>query len=512
MSADLILTNGNFYTPGSSHPHRAALAFEHGRVAGWDDQAEAERGPHTRVIDLGGKTIIPGLVDSHIHFTGFALGLRQVNLEGARSLSEAVARVAARIQDTARGEWVSGHSWNHNDWDVPVFPTKAALDAVAPDNPVVLTRKDGHSMWLNSAALFAAGITRETPDPAGGKIERDDAGDPNGILREQAMNLMGAGIGVGEEEIAREDLVRAIAHAHRAGLTAIHNIEGPSALRAFQDLRARDELNLRVTQFFPIHQIEHAIALGLEQGFGDEWLGLAGVKIFSDGALGSQTAWMLEPFEQSLSRGMPLTPRGEIERVARLAAQHNLQVAIHAIGDAANRTVLDIIEKLRGEGFRQALFRIEHAQHLTQADVPRFARLNVIASVQPIHQPSDMFVADRTLGKRARWTYPFRSLLDSGASLYFGSDCPVETLDPLRGIHAAVTRQNENGEPADGWYPEERISVPEAVSAYTRTAHPSDWVVLSRNIFEIPPREILETRVEYTIVGGNIVYAANQDA
>ena len=506
---DLLLTNGKIHTFDSARPRAYAIAFAAGRVVAFDDEAIAARTARTETIDLRGRSVIPGIVDHHIHFTAYAMSRARVQLDGARSLEEAVARVAARVATARPGEWIFGHGWNHLDWTIPEFPTKAPLDAIAPNNPVVLDRKDGHSTWLNSAALRAIHLTRDTPDPAGGKIERDANGEPTGLLRENAMNLLGNQRGFNAENISDEALREAIHHAHQLGITGIHNVEGAAALRAFQRLRARNELTLRVLHTLPAENLERALAIGLRGDFGDEFLRIGGVKIFADGSLGSQTAWMLEPFVGSRDNcGIPTTPLAEIERLARAAADAGMMVCTHAIGDRANREVLNVYEKLRREGLTAPL-RIEHAQHLHPDDVPRFATLNVIASMQPIHATSDYKMADDLLGARARYAYAFKSLLNSGARLVFGSDCPVETLDPWAGIHAAVTRERANGEPRGGWYPQEKLSVEQAIGAYIgaplREGSWGDALVLSHDIFAIPPREILATRVEQTIVGGKIV-------
>ena len=507
--SNLLLTNGKIYTFNPAQPRAHAIAFVDGRVAGFDAAALACYTLQTRVIDLRGRTLIPGLVDHHIHFTGYAASLARVNLDGARSLEEAVARVAARVAAAQPGEWIIGLGWNHLDWATPVFPTKEPLDAIAPLNPVVLDRKDGHSTWVNSAALRVINLTRATPDPAGGKIERAADGEPTGLLRENAMALLQGKRGFGVEHIAEPDLHNAIRAAHQLGITGIHNVEGAAALRAFQHLHAQGKLTLRVTHTLPMENLDHAVEIGLRGNFGDAWLRIAGVKMFADGSLGSQSAWMLEPFAGSASNtGIPTTPVAEIERVARQAANAGMMVCTHAIGDRANREVLNVYAKLRAEGFTTPL-RIEHAQHLHPADLPRFAALNVIASMQPIHATSDYQMADNLLGARARYAYAFQSLLASGAQLAFGSDCPVETLDPWVGIHAAVTRERANGEPRDGWYPAEKLSVSQAVGAYVGAPLTRDGIgdalVLSHDIFEIPPREILETRIEHTIVDGKVV-------
>jgi predicted amidohydrolase YtcJ len=400
--------------------------------------------------------------------------------------------------------------WNHRDWERPEFPGKEPLDRIARANPIALERKDKHSLWLNSAALHAANITRETPDPVGGVIVRDADGEPTGLLREQAVRLGENAIGPAAFSLRDEELQAAISSAHRVGLTGIHNVEGAGALRAFERLRARDRLTLRVTQMIPADNLAHAVALGLEAGFGDEFLRIGGVKIFADGSLGSQTAHMLEPFVgQPENRGLAVTPPAEIEQMARTAANAHLMVVTHAIGDRANRDVLNVYEQLRREGV-QATLRIEHAQHLHPTDIPRFATLNVVASVQPIHATSDYLMADQLLGSRARYAYAFKSLLRTGARLIFGSDCPVETLDPIAGLHAAVTRERANGEPRGGWYPAERLAVEEALRAYAdplRIGGLADCVILSEDILAVPPQHLLETCVEQTIVGGKIVYS-----
>jgi predicted amidohydrolase YtcJ len=506
---NLLFTNGKIYTMDSARPRAHLMAIANGRVAAFDDDALAMRTPQTQVVDLHGRALIPGLIDHHIHFCAYAASLSHVQLEGACSVEEAVMRVAERVKTAKPGELILGMGWNHLDWRVPEFPTKNPLDVVAPNNPVVLDRKDGHSVWINSAALQLANITRETPNPIGGVIDRDASGEPTGILRENAIELLGGNIGFDAGTVSETDLLNAIHAAHKLGLVGIHNVEGAKSLELFQKLRAQNQLQFRVTHMIPSENLDHAIKLGLRGGLGDEWLNIGGVKIFSDGSLGSQTAWMLEPFEGTSDNcGVTTQSPEQIERWARAAARAGMMVCTHAIGDRANREVLNVYEKLRREGFSAPL-RIEHAQHLHPTDIPRFAALNVIASMQPIHATSDYAMANRFLGSRARYAYAFKSLLNAGARLVFGSDCPVETLDPWVGIHAAVTRERANGEPQGGWYPEEKLSVDEAVRAYSSPlaiGSNADCLVLSQNIFEIPPREILSTQVELTIVGGQIVH------
>lgn len=526
MARQLILLNGNVGTLNPSPPSATALVLNHDeiRYVGDDDTARRMREQDDEVLDLGGRLTLPGFTDSHIHFTGFAESLDNVNLEGCRSLEEALARVAARARQVPPGEVIHGGGWNHLDWQLPVLPTRQQLDAVALQHPVILTRKDGHSVWLNTLALARAGINQGTLPPAGGAIDRDRNGELTGIVRENAIRLLGGGIGDSEGIVSESALLRAVAHAHRAGLVGIHNIEGAAALRAWQQLHNRGKLTLRVVHSIPDTELEHARALGIERGFGDSRLRVQAIKIFADGSLGSQTAELREPFVgQPGNCGMAVTEsRAMLER-AGSAAEAGLDVWTHAIGDRAISRVLDVYAELRGRGLSEPIFRIEHAQHLHPDDAARFAQLDVIASMQPVHLPSDMRVADELLGPaRARWTYAFATLERAGAVLAFGSDCPVERLDPLYGIHAAVTRENDRHEPDGGWYPDERLTVMRAVRAYTLGAARAggdearagslapgkrpDVVVLDQDIFAIPARDISGVEVAYTICGGQVVW------
>lgn len=526
MPHRLILLNGNLHTLDSAQPRATAIVLRDDEIlyVGDDATAQTFREHDSESIDLQNKLTLPAFTDAHLHFTGFAQTLENVNLVGCRSLEEAVERVRERVAQTPRDVLIWGGGWNETEWSNPAFPDKRALDSVAPNNPVILTRKDGHSVWLNSRALQNANISRETLSPDGGVIDHDGDGEPSGILRENAIELLGSSVGAFAADIRKETLLRAIQHAHATGITTVHSIEGANALRAFQKLRAQNKLSLRVVHTIPAEKIELAANIGIMRGFGDAWLKLQAIKIFADGSLGSHTAELREPFlDTPDNRGVATTTSEAMLHQARQACEAGMDVWIHAIGDYAITRVLDVFEKLRAEGFHDAIFRVEHVQHLHPSDVNRFRELNVIASMQPIHQPSDMFVADALLGReRAAWTYAFKSLQDAGATLAFGSDAPVEKMDPLLGIHAAVTRQNVESIPENGWYPEQRISVMDAVRAFTLGAATAsgdmrragsltigkraDVIVLSQNIFEIPPLEILNTNVVYTMSGGKIVH------
>ncbi len=551
-----VFVNGNIYTMDPAHPRAQALAVREGRiVAVGDDQqvrplAESPR----QVVDLEGRTVVPGFIDSHIHFLSTALNLDRVNLDGLDSKAKAVAAVTQRVAQTPKGRWVRGYGWNHNLWDGR-FPNKADLDAVAPDHPVALTRKDYHVLWVNSRALEAAGITAETPDPPGGEIQRDSAtGQPTGILKEEACKLVYRVLPQPTAVERRAALKRAFKLAHAVGLTGIHEILGANlfadAFRDYVELARRGELGLRVYLFIPRERLAEAIALGLQTGFGDEWVRIGPVKAFMDGTLGSQTAHMLEPFDDALARGSGGGSPGEmgegarasqgqpdnrgisilsVEEIRELIARASaagLACAVHAIGDAANRKVLDAIASYQRSARRRDAprlrHRIEHAQLVHPDDIPRFGKLGVIASVQPIHATSDIEIAERYWGRRCVTGYAYRSLLEAGAKLAFGSDAPVEPWDVLAGIHAAVTRQRADGTPPGGWYPQQRLTVSQAVHAYTLGAayasgeesikgsitpgKLADFVVLSRDIFQIAPEELLTTRVVGTIVAGGVRY------
>ncbi len=526
--AGLLLLNGRIYTMDATLPRAEAVAIAGSRILALgkdDDLRGLARGEGWQAVDLGGKAVLPGFIDSHLHFLWYALGPSRVMLDGAHSLQATLARVKRHIKQTEAGEWVLGWGWNHAEWQDAKWPSKEDLDRVAPNNPVALTKKDGHVVWANSLALQIAGVDEETPDPPGGRIERDeDTGQILGILKEEAMHLIYDAAPLPGPETRQEALRKAIGEAQRRGLTGIHDCDGRESLSDYQELLNRRELGLRVFMMIPRENVDEAIKVGLRSGFGNKYLRIGNLKLFSDGTLGSQTAEMLEPFTgQPDNQGIAATSQQELEDLVLRAADAGIASSIHAIGDKANRRVLDAFARQRETGTGAGLrHRIEHVQLLQPTDIPRFKELNIIASMQPIHATSDMLLADQYWGERARWSYAWHSLLDAGARLAFGSDAPVEPLDPLVGIHAAVTRQRANGEPEGGWYPQERLSVVQAVHGYTLGAAYSsheegekgsitagklaDLVILSQDVFNIPPEEILNTRVVATIFDGKVVY------
>ena len=525
MQSDLVLLNGRIHTLDARAPHATAVAIRDDRILYVGDDAAARQTLRAggETIDLRGRCVIPGLTDAHVHFSMYAMALQSVEAE-TETLAEALSRVARRAKTTSPGDWITGNGWNQNVWGGN-FPTAADLDRVAPEHPVMLHAKSGHAMWVNTRTLELAGITASTPDPAGGQIVRDARGQPTGILLENAMDIVTAiQPALTPEEVA-EAMLEAIQIAHRAGLTGVHDFDGPVAFAAFQMLKQRGQLGLRIVKSIPHDKLSQAIDLGLRSGLGDDWLRIGQVKLFADGALGPQTAWMLEPFEGSDSVGIPTLDETEMAGSVRRANAAGLACAIHAIGDRACRTALDVYEEV-GSREGQLRNRIEHVQLLHPQDYARLGKLGVVASMQPIHATSDMLIADKYWGQRSAGAYAWRTQLNAGAALAFGSDCPVEKIDPLMGIHAAVTRRRADGSPGpEGWRLEQRLTVEEAARAFTWGAayaagredrlgsitpgKLADFTVLDRDIFEIEPMEILHAHVDATIIGGQFAWRAD---
>jgi predicted amidohydrolase YtcJ len=528
MQANLILYNGNIHTMDAATPRAQAAAITGNQVlaVGSDAQMRALLAPKGEAVDLRGRTVVPGFTDCHLHFMSYGLSLKQIDLAEVPTLEEALARVAARAAETPAGHWLQGRGWDHSLWEGGAFPTRGDLDRVAPEHPVFLERKCGHAGWANTRALELAGITAETPDPPGGMIEHNPTtGQPTGILKENALDLVSRLLAEPSTEEAADAIKSGMANAHKQGLVGVHTMEGATTFRAFQQLRAAGELKLRVLMQVPEGNLDAAIQAGLQSGFGDGRLRIGGVKIFSDGALGAHTAYMLAPYaDKPDDCGIPVATAEHLREVVGRASRAGVAAFVHAIGDRANREVLDAVEASRqaGEGLHLR-HRIEHVQILHPDDVPRLAKLGVIASMQPIHATQDMLLADAHWGARCAGAYAWRSLLNTGAVLAFGSDSPVEDLNVMKGIHAAVTRRRADGSPGpNGWYPEQRLTVAEAVYAYTAgaayasgeeaikgTLSPgklADLVVLSQDVFAVDPMAILKTEVMATMFDGEFVY------
>jgi predicted amidohydrolase YtcJ len=530
---DIILYNGKLTTQDPNFPNATALALRDGRIlaVGSDDEVQALARAHIQQINLGGRRVLPGLTDSHFHFHGWALDRRGLSLADTTSLSEVREQVRRTVQRATPGQWILGQGWNQNNWLQPRLPDRTDLDDLAPENPVILWRTDLHLAWVNSRALQAAGITADTPDPDMGVIDRDESGQPTGVLRELAINLVRQVLPTPTPDETDQAMRQAMADLHQLGLTGVHDMrimgggDGPPAFRAWQRLRSERALKLRTWMMLPSEQLREIITLGLRTGFGDDYLRVGGIKLFADGATGPRTAWMLQPFADGGS-GMPLTPMKEIAGIVTHAHQAGISTTIHAIGDRAIRELLDVFAEVLPRQSPEtpplAPHRIEHVQHSQPADLKRLAPLGLVASVQPIHATDDMAMIDQACGERARWAYAFRDLLNAGTMLALGSDCPVASPNPFWGIHAAVTRQRRDGTPPGGWYPAQRLTVTEAVWGYTLgPAHASgqvsrqgsltpgklaDVIVLDRDVLTIPPEEISSTQVLLTIFDGRIVY------
>lgn len=527
MARPLALYDGNIHTLNPAAPLARAIGLRDGRIAivGTNDEVRQQMGG-AEAIPLGGRTVVPGFIDSHLHFLGLSLALGEVALLGARSIAEAAGRVAARAAGAAPGAWIIGNGWNSNTLADGRWPTRHDLDPHTSGVPVMLTSQDHHSCWVNTRALAVAGITRETPDPRDGRIERDAHGEPTGLLIEGAVRLARAAIPEPDSEQIIESLRAGQRAANRLGLTSVGSMEDARALSALQALRGDSGLTVRVYQSIPAESLELAIGLGIRTGFGDEWLRLGHLKIFADGALGSRSAHMLAPYEgEPGNKGIAIRSVDDMRQLIVRAASAGIACCIHAIGDAANRIVLDLFEESGRAGLLAGLRpRIEHAQVLDPADIPRFGRLGVVASMQPIHCTSDMHGIDRWWGRRGRGAYAFASLRRGGAILAFGSDAPVDDLSPMAGMHAAVTRQDAAGQPGGGWYPDERLPTYEALQGYTTGAayalgdegrkgtlevgKLADLAVLSNDLLSVTPEELLTTEVQMTVVGGKVVYSA----
>lgn len=519
---DLILRNARIWTGDGATPWAEAALVREGRFASVGREADIAAPAGAATLDARGRLVVPGFIDGHAHLLATGFAMQGVDLKDVPSPEEAARRVAGRAATTPAGAWIRGAGWDQHLWQGARFPGRALLDAAAPEHPVALDHTSGHAIWVNGAALQAAGITRDSDTPFGGEIDRDAAGEPTGILRDEAMKLIASAIPHPTPAERIDALNAAIAHAHSLGVTGAHAMNvGRGEYQAVLALRDSGRLRLRIRTYLSWEKLDEWIERGIRTGDGDEMMRIAGVKFFADGALGSMTAWMLEP-DAAGGKGLALLPPDELEARVRRCLEHGLATAIHAIGDRANRSVLDTFERLSGVA-PELQRRIEHAQLLAAGDVRRFAALGVTASVQPIHATQDMEKADRVWGERSRLAYAYESLRAAGTALAFGSDTPVETMDPLAGVHAAVTRRNARGEPPGGWYPEQRVSIETALRSYTAgcarasgdeatlgriaTGCHADFVVLSGDMFALDdPMRIAGTRAVTTVVGGEIVY------
>lgn len=530
-AAELVVINAHIYTVDEHRAVASALAVRAGRLlyVGDDSGALAFKGKATRVVDAGGHTVIPGMTDAHAHLLSLGEALATVSLKGAASYDEVIARVVTRAKTAAPGAWIRGQGWDQNNWPGKAFPTHPALSTAVPGHPVVLERIDGHALLANAAAMRAASITKDTQDPDGGRIVRDASGNPSGVFIDNALVLIERVMPARSAAETRQVLLAAIAEVNRWGLTGITDAgvkredielyeavarEGKFSLRDYVMVSGSDSATL-----------DYYLSRGIQNGLFDGRLWIRSVKLFMDGALGSRGAALLEPYSDDPGNsGLLASPPEYIRNVAVRALTRGFQVCTHAIGDRANRLVLDAYEAaLHDVPVNDHRFRIEHAQVIDPADIPRFAALRVIPSMQASHQTSDMYWAGDRLGqKRLAGAYAWRSLLRTGVVIPNGSDFPVEEVNPLISFHAAVTRQDAKNWPPAGWRAQEKMTRAEALKSMTlwpamaafqeadlgslTSGKYADFVILDQDIMAVPDDQILRTQVLATYLGGVAVY------
>jgi predicted amidohydrolase YtcJ len=530
-TADLIITNAKVWTVDKAHPTAQAVAVLGDRIVavGSNADVEAWRGAKTRVIDAAGKLLLPGFNDAHVHFVDGGLQLDSVQLNDATSPQEFARRISEQAKKTPKGEWVQGGDWDETKWTPAELPTKELIDAVTPDTPVFVNRYDGHMALANSVALRLAGVTAQTPDPPGGAVVRDAQGNPTGALKDAAMDYVYKVIPPLSHERRLQAVKRALAHAASVGVTSVQHMNPDYAdIAVYSELLQRGELTARIYAAPLITQVDDQTKIGIQHAFGGPFLRIGALKSYADGSLGSATAYFFEPFtDQPNNHGLlsdEMQPLSLMrDRMMKADAAH-LQLCTHAIGDQGISIILDLyseVTKSHGEADRR--FRIEHAQHMAAKDFDRFAQLKVIASVQPYHAIDDGRWAEKRIGHdRASRTYAFRTFLDHGVRLALGTDWNVAPLNPMLTVYAAVTRATLDGKNPNGWFPEQKLTVAEAVEAYTMgSAYAefqekekgsitpgklADMVLLNDDIFSIAPASIREAKVLKTIVGGKIVW------
>ena len=536
-AADLIITNAKVWTVDKARPSAQAVAILGERIVAVGSVADPDpwRGPNTRVIDAGGKLVLPGFDDAHVHFVSGGLQLAAIQLNDATSAEEFARRIGERAGKTPKGEWILGGDWDETKWNPAGLPTKELIDGATPETPVFVNRYDGHMSLANSVALQLAGITAKTPDPPGGTIVRDGQGNPTGALKDAAMDYVYKVIPPMSHEQRLQAVERALAHAASIGVTSVQDMNPDYAdIAVYNELLDRGRLTTRIYAAPLITQVEDQTKIGIRRAFGSSLLRIGAVKAYADGSLGSATAYFFDPFtDQPNNRGLlsdEMHPTELMRDRMMKADAAGLQLCTHAIGDAGISAILDLYEqlvKVHGESDRR--FRIEHAQHMAAKDFDRFAKLKVIASVQPYHAIDDGRWAEGRIGHdRASRTYAFRTFLDHGVRLALGTDWNVAPLNPMLTIYAAVTRATLDGKNPNGWFPGQKLSVAEAVEAYTigsayaefqenekgsiTPGKLADMVILSDDIFAIDPVKIRDVKVVKTVLGGKVVWDQTGEA
>ena len=527
LMADMVLIHGKIFTVDAAQPWAQAVAIRDGKfvAVGKDEEIKKLIGQETEVIDLGGKLALPGFNDAHLHFTNGGLYLLGIDLRPARDEKEFARILKEYIYKVPKGEWVSGGNWDHENWPSKKHPRKEMIDPFTADHPVMVSRLDGHMALANSLALKLAGITRDTPDPQGGEIVKDKkTGEPTGILRDTAMALVDKVIPPLSRDKRERAIRAAMRHSLELGVTSIQDNSSAEDLEVYQELLRKGELGVRINAWRGADTWGEFQRIGITAPYGDPFLRLGTVKLFVDGSMGAGTALFFEPYaDDPATSGLPIHTPEQLQTLVRNADAAGLQVAAHAIGDKANAWVLEAFAKARAaNGLRDARHRIEHSQVVRPDDVKRFAELGVIASVQPCHCIDDMRWAEKRIGKRVDDAYRWRSFLEAGVGLAFGTDWDVEPLDPRLGLYAAVSRELPGGGPVGGWHPEEKLSLAQAIEMYTlgsayaefqetlkgsvQKGKFADLVVMERDLFSIPKKDILTTPVAMTLLNGKMVF------
>ena len=523
----VAFVNAKVYTVNAKQPIAEAVVMQKGRIifVGTTREALKKIKDKKAITDCGGKLLLPGFIDDHTHFMTGGFYLLGINLRQAKSTKEFISTIK-NYAAAHSGTWIEGGDWDHEAWELKELPTKNMIDSVTPRTPVFVNRFDGHMALANSYALKLAGIDRNTVSPAGGLIVKDSTGEPTGVLKDNAMDLVNHVIPTASPAQYDQALDRALQEAREKGVTSIQDITQNNDLRTYQSFEKKGRLTCRIYTRMPISSYKFLVDEKLTAGSGSPFIRLGSLKAFADGSLGSSTALFFEPYKQdSTTRGLPMgnLTNGKLREWALDADKHHLQISIHAIGDSANFLILNLFEEIvKTNPVWDRRFRIEHAQHIRFSDIGRMAKLGVIASVQPYHAIDDGVWAEKRIGDRIRYTYPFKTFIDSSVKMGFGSDWTVAPINPMLGIYAAVTRQTLDGSHPEGWIPEQKITVAQAIQCYTinnafaafeekqkgsiESGKYADLVLLSDDILSIDPVKIKDVQVVMTVVNGKVVY------
>ena len=518
----LLLHSGNIRTLDPAYPSAQAMIIDRDRISwiGNNEDIVSIPGDEYKLINLSGKTVMPSFTDSHVHLAHFARSLANLDLEGCESYAEALARARKFAPTLTKSEWLFGRGWQNDKWAGSRLPHKKDLDEISPKNPAVIFSKDDHLVWTNSLGLKIAGIDRETPDPESGRIIRDGSGEPTGILAEKAVDLLYRHCKKPSKARSLDQIEKAIAECHRKGVTAVGNFDDLGNFELLQEYDSRKGLKIRVRQYIPVRFLDHLVNLKLRSGFGSRHLKIVGTKIFADGALGSQTALMFESYRGRRKHyGIEVSTEAEMTGDIKNAASHGIACAVHAIGDRANHQVLNAFSRLSRKNLRLR-HRVEHVQIIRPDDLSRFAQLGIVASVQPSHCSSDIDLARKHWGRRSKYAYNYRSLIDSGAILALGSDAPIEKVDPLSGMYSATTRKSFDG--GKRFHTEQRLTIAEAAAGFTTggayalgderlcgtitLGKSADIVIMDRDPFRTKPDELQSIGISAAFFEGECVY------